>query len=281
MMIVDCHTHVWEYPGHLSHEFVQDSNRSRGVPVDMNIKLEDHFAAMQAVGKAIVFAFKSANLGVHVPNEYVSRYVSEHPEKLIGFASVDPNDEDAVEQLEHGIKGLKLRGLKLGPIYQNIHPNDPRFQPVYERVEKWGIPIIIHQGATFPTRAPLKFAQPIQLEDIALKYPDLIMVIAHLGHPWIEETAVLIRKQPNFYADISALYYRPWQFYNALVTCMEYGVMNKLLFGSDYPFTTPQSSIENIRKVNNLVEGTNLPKIPLSDIDEIIYRDTLKILRLL
>lgn len=279
-MIVDCHTHVWEYPGHLSDEFVRDSNRARAVPVNMNIKLEDHFAAMQPVDKAVVLAFKSTSLGVHVPNEYVAKYVNEHPEKLIGFACVDPNDRDAVDQLEHGIKDLKLRGLKLGPIYQNIHPNDPRFQPVYERLEKWGIPILIHQGTTFPRRAPLKYAQPVQLEDIALKYPDLIMVIAHLGHPWVEETAVLIRKQPNFYADISALYYRPWQFYNALVTCMEYGVMHKLLFGTDYPFTTPQTSIENIRKVNQLVEGTNLPRIPLSAIDEIIYRDTLKILGL-
>ena len=68
------------------------------------------------------------------------------------------------------------------------------------------------------------------------------MVIAHLGHPWIAETLVLIRKHRHLYSDISALYYRPWQFYNALVLAMEYGVLDRLLFGTDYPFTTPAST---------------------------------------
>ena len=83
------------------------------------------------------------------------------------------------------------------------------------------------------------------------------MVIAHLGHPWINETLVLIRKNRNMYSDISALYYRPWQFYNALVAAMEYGVLDRLLFGSDYPFTTPQSTIGGAPQVNEMAEGTD------------------------
>ena len=101
------------------------------------------------------------------------------------------------------------------------------------------------------------------------------MVIAHMGHPWINETLVLIRKNRNFYADISALYYRPWQFYNALVAAMEYGVPDRLLFGSDYPFTTPASTIAALGKVNEMVEGTSLPRIPEAKIEAMIHRDTL------
>jgi predicted TIM-barrel fold metal-dependent hydrolase len=80
------------------------------------------------------------------------------------------------------------------------------------------------------------------------------------------------------YADISALYYRPWQFYNALVAAMEYGVLDRLLFGSDYPFTTPASTIEALRKVNAMVEGASLPRIPESAIEGIITRDSLDLL---
>src|SRR5207302_11471202 len=119
---------------------------------------------------------------------------------------------------------------------------------------------------TFPRLAPLKFSLPILLEDVAMQFPDLKMIIAHMGHPWIAETIVLIRKQPNFFADISALHYRPWQFYNALVCAKEYGVLNKLLFGSDYPFTTPDATLQSMRDFNKMTEGTNLPGLSLEEI---------------
>jgi hypothetical protein len=129
---------------------------------------------------------------------------------------------------------------------------------------------MIHQGTTFPRTAPLKYALPLLLEDVAIEFPDLKMVIAHLGHPWIEDTIVLIRKQPNLYSDISALHYRPWQFYNALIAAKEYGVLDKLLFGSDYPFTTPEASLEGLRTINRLVEGTSLPRLAAEEIEQII-----------
>jgi uncharacterized protein len=113
-----------------------------------------------------------------------------------------------------------------------------------------------------------------------LKFPKLRMLIAHMGHPWIAETLVLIRKHPHFYTDISALYYRPWQFYNALVLAMEYGVLDKLLFGTDYPFTTPASTIAALKKVNEMAAGTNMPRIPEAKIEEMIHRDSLPLLGL-
>ncbi|MEM2904191.1 MAG: amidohydrolase family protein, partial [Candidatus Bathyarchaeia archaeon] len=116
------------------------------------------------------------------------------------------------------------------------------------------------------------------LERVALAFPDLRIVIAHMGHPWERDTIVLIRKQPNVYADISALFYRPWQFYNTLVLCDEYGQLHKLFFGSDYPVTTPQESIEKIRRINAQVEGTSLPRVPHEALEEIINRDSLSIL---
>lgn len=280
-MIVDCHTHIFEFPGHISEAFSAEANSlSRGKPVNMHVPPERHWAGMKNVDKAIVFGMRAFHCGIVSPNEYIADYVKAHPEKLIGFAAVDPMRDNVREVLEHAIDGLKLRGVKLAPIYQNIHPLDERMLPVYEFCEKRNLPILIHQGTTFPRIAPLKYSLPILLEDVALKHPGLKMIIAHMGHPWVDETIVLIRKQPNFYADISALHYRPWQFYNALIIAKEYGVLHKLLFGSDFPFTTPDATIESLLRFNRMTEGTNLPKLAEEEIQMIIHSPTLKYLEL-
>ncbi|MBM3216544.1 amidohydrolase [Candidatus Poribacteria bacterium] len=277
-MIVDCHTHIWDFDKHLSPEFLGDSTRAKSGGVQMDFSLDDHYAAMRPVDHAFVFAFKSTTLGVHVPNEFVADYVSRDLRRLSGFACVDPTDPDCVGELEDAVRLPGMRGLKLAPIYQAFDPLGPEADAVFSAANRLGLPIILHQGTTFVTRGPLKWAHPVLLEEIALRYPNLKMVIAHLGHPWEADTIVLIRKQPNVYADISALYYRPWQFYNAMVLAQEYGVTHKLLFGSDYPFTTPASSFEALRRVNDLVEGTRLPRTSQTALDEIIHRDTLDLL---
>jgi predicted TIM-barrel fold metal-dependent hydrolase len=280
-MIVDVHTHVWERPAHIAETFIDDARRTAGNPdLEVAVDLDAHWAAMGPVDRAIVLGFRARHVGVLVPNEYVAEYVNRHPEKLIGFCSVDPQDADAVEQLQHAVGILGLRGLKVAPIYQDVHPSDPRFVRLMEAADRLRVPVLIHQGTTFCENVSLELANPVLLQPLALRFPGLRMVIAHLGHPWIAETLVLIRKHRHLYSDISALYYRPWQFYNALVLAMEYGVLDRLLFGTDYPFTTPASTIEALRRVNAMVEGTNLPRIPPERIEALIHRDSLALLGL-
>ena len=119
--------------------------------------------------------------------------------------------------------------------------------------EQLGIPVNIHQGTSFVRPGPLKYANPILLEDIAIACPDLRIIIAHMGHPWETECVVLIRKHPNLYANISALHYRPWRHWQAFITAIEYGVEHKLIFGSDFPSATPEqvsSLTDTINEVN-------------------------------
>lgn len=280
-MIVDCHSHIFEYPGHLSEELVRQANAiARGTPLDLHTPSQKHWEAMRNVDRVIVFGLRALHSGFAVPNEYVAEYASQHSDKVIGFAGIDPVHDDCQETLDNAINKLKLKGVKLGPIYQNIHPTDKRMMEIYKFCEAWNLPIMIHQGTTFPRQAPLKYAPPILLEEVALQFPNLKMVIAHLGHPWIDETLVLIRKQPNVYADISALHYRPWQFYGALISAKEYGVLGKLLFGSDYPFTTPEATCDALRNFNRMVEGTNMPRLTEAEIENLIHSPTLQYLGL-
>jgi predicted TIM-barrel fold metal-dependent hydrolase len=235
---------------------------------------------MANVDKAIVLAFAAPAVGYVVPNEYVADYVRRFPEKLIGFASVDPNDLGAPDQLRYAVSELGLKGLKLGPIYQHFHPLEPAAFAVYALAQEFGIPVMWHQGTTFVRDAPLEFARPALLDEVARRFPDLRIVIAHLGHPWIEEAMATIRKHPNLFADISALETRPWQYYNGIIAAVEYGVTDRLLFGSDYPFSTPERTAEGLRQLNDLTFGTSLPKVPSTLLDELLDRDPLSLLRI-
>ena len=97
-----------------------------------------------------------------------------------------------------------------------------------------------------------------------------------MAHPWQRDCAVVLRKHPNVYADVSGSgWVRPWQAWEAFILMMEWGVTDKLLFGSDFPFWTPGEGIAKMRRLNDQVEGTNLPRIPEDVIDSIINRDSL------
>ena len=102
--------------------------------------------------------------------------------------------------------------------------------------------------------------------------------MAHVGHPFSDECLVVIRKHPHVYADISALYYRPWQFYNTLIIAQEYKVTHKLLFGTDYPFAGGQASIDGLRNVNHIIGDSGLPRVTDETIDGILHRDALHLL---
>jgi hypothetical protein len=205
-----------------------------------------------------------------VPNELVADYVARHPDKLIGWASVDPGDRDALEQLEHAVNGLGLRGVKVGPAYQHFDPTDQAVWPFFAACDRLGIPTIWHQGTTFPSQARLRVSLPLALEDLAMAFPELRMIVAHLGHPWEEDLVALVRKAPNVWADVSACHYRPWRFWQAMATAFEYGVTHKLLLGSDFPSGTVDNVIDGLRRVNAPVEGTRLPHIPGEVIEAII-----------
>ena len=287
-MIVDCHTHIMWYPDHVAEQFAQEALASKLVKLkhsggeayaakldlhSYDSRPEEHWKASEPADKVVVFGLQAKAVGVWVPNELIADYVRQHPEKLVGWASVDPNEADCVEQLDHAVTHLGLRGLKLGPTYQHFNPQDRRHWPLFKKCQALGIPIMWHQGTTFPSRARLNWAQPLQLEDIAMEFPDLKMIIAHLGHPWEEDVVVLIRKAPNVYTDISAVHYRPWRYWQAMVTAMEYGVDHKILLASDFPSATISNVITGLRNVNRPVEGTNLPKIPKEVQDRIIYEN--------
>jgi len=279
-MITDCHTHFWRYPGELTEELARETFIMRHQKVELDITAERHTTDTAKADRVIVFGLRAPLTGFLTVNDTVAEYVRTDPKKLIGFAAICPTEDSALSEVDRTVNELGLRGLKMSPIYGGWDPQDPRAMSIFAKAEQYGLPIMFHQGTTFPRKAPLKYANPVLLEDIALQFPELKMIIPHMGHPWEAETTVLIRKQPNVFADISALFYRPWQFYNSLRLAVEYGVTNKLLFGTDYPIATLDETVEGLYDIVNLSKEMRLPALPDDLPEQILYCDTLNLLGL-
>src|SRR5690606_12984464 len=130
--------------------------------------------------------------------------------------------------------------------------------------------VLLHTGTTFIAQAPLDCTLPRRLDPVATRFPEVKIILAHLGHPYEGECVAVIRKHPNVYADVSALHYRPFQLYHSLMLVQEYGVWNKVLFGTDYPFTNVNESIAGLKSLNAMLEGGALPRLDDTEIDRMI-----------
>jgi len=271
-LIIDCHVNIWN-DEHLTPLYAVQMARVRpdGVP-GLKADADTLYRAMRAVDKAIVFPLRYGDsAGVESDDETCAACVAKYPDKFIGFAYVDPRRSDCMDLLVHAVEDLGLKGVKFGPIYNGVPLSDPRLTPVYEYCAGRDLPITMHMGTTFARNAPLELGRAIHAEPIALRYPELKMIFAHMGHPWYEETIALVRKQPNLYCEVSALFYRPWQFWNILACAQEYRVADKIFFGTDFPFSGVEESIAGLKSVNKVVEGTALPRIADETIEGILH----------
>jgi len=279
-MIVDIHTHVFRPDLDFGPALQADLERC-GVDAAVwgNVE-ENHLSSTQAAEVSIVFGLQAAITGWNIPNAFVAAHVAKAPERLLFFAAIDPGQPDYMEELEKCHQQFGAVGVKLAPLYQNVHPGDPRNYDIYRYCMKHGLPILFHAGTSFVSGTQLEYSRPIHFDAVANDFKDLKMVLAHLGHPWEGETIAVIRRNANVFADISALYYRPWQFYNSMRLLEEYRTDKKVLFGSDYPFTTTAGSLENVRNLNHVIGRSGLPAVSSEIIEGIINRDTLSLLEL-
>jgi uncharacterized protein len=286
-VIVDVHTHT---PSHVAtipdgERVVNDVWRpDRSVAATTT--WQDHGLAASEAGIGVSIAF---NIAVRSPleatglptdparvNDTTADFVRADPGRRIGFMSVHPDDPGALEEIERGEGDLGLRGIKLGASYQDFDPLGPAAVRVYQRAVERRLPILFHAGAAPIRAAPLRYGHPLTFDEIAIRFPELRIVIAHLGHPWQADTFTVIRKHPNVFADVSAGFYRPWSFYSAMRLATEWGVLGKLLFGSDFPVATPAEGIAGLRAVAAV--GTGLPPVPAAELEAILARDTLGLL---
>ena len=280
--MIDVHTHVPTHRKRVPADEVVENDKWRPDRIVRATttwaEYEETFADVE-VSVAFTIARDRSRLDRDL-NDNVAAFVAASPHRRIGFLSVHPEVDGASGELERAHFELGLQGVKLGPNYQLFDPLGPAALRIYELAEQHGLPVLFHQGASPVREAPLRYAHPLLMDEIAILFPELRVVMAHLGHPWQRATIVTIRKHPHVYADVSALFYRPWSLYEALRLATEWGALGKLLFGSDYPIATPTETAAGLRSVNEPIAGTSLPPVPLDQIEAIIERDPLPLLGL-
>jgi uncharacterized protein len=286
-MIVDVHTHTPTHEGEVPTEEVRSfSGWHGGAPVKTTNSWQDYTEGTAGADVTVVF-----NIDVPDPlhdvgtpgdperiNDATAAFVRSDSRR-IGFMSVHPLKPDVFDEVERCLD-LGLAGIKLGANYQRFDPLCEQAMALYAMAERRALPILFHQGASPIAQAPLRYAYPLVTDEIAIRFPELRIVMAHMGHPWARETVVTVRKHPHVYADVSAVYLRPWTLYEGLVMAMEWGVLPKLLFGSDFPVTTPNHACRALRAVNDIVAGTAMPRVDEEAIEAIIHADALSALGL-
>lgn len=257
-MIVDCHTHI---------SFAAD-----------DVEASEHLAAAETVDACIVLA--TANGPTEEVNNKLSEYVDKHKEKLVGFAVIEPTkDKINTKNLVSTCEKLGLKGTVLYCCACGFHPAHSRAMRFYESAQEMALPVFFHYGdPVLSSKAVLEYAQPYLLDEVARTFPALKIVIGTMGVPFVEQTLSMVAKHENVYADLTIRPGSIWQTYNTVVAAYEHGVMDKLLFGSGFPFGNAGECIETLLGFNMRLADTNLPTVPRASIRDVIERDALALL---
>ena len=177
-----------------------------------------------------------------VSNDEVAALVRQSPDLFFGLGSVDPLDPGASEEAERALGELGLLGLALYPAAGKFRLNDPRLEPIWSICRRYDRPVLLHLGMTWEPGQYLCWGNPLSVEPLAMVHPDLRICITRFGWPWVRETAALLLKYPNLYADTGVLYFDcAREFYQQTftrdipVTWLDRSLRHQVLFGSDNP----------------------------------------------
>ena len=235
-MIVDVHSHAWNFPADFSQDFIRQAERARpGHKVDLSTRYEAYRAAAPEDTCTIVFGGKARLSGLWTDDRSVAEFVAQDPERLIGYLSVDPTQDGWEARFESAMKSLACAASSSCP----CTPASVRMTKNSNRSGNTRnartCQVLLHTGTTFIAQAPLRFTQPSLIEPVALRHPGVKIILAHLGHPYEGDCIVTIRKHENVFADVSALHYRPWQLYNSLMLAQEYGFGTSCFLAPTFP----------------------------------------------
>jgi predicted TIM-barrel fold metal-dependent hydrolase len=267
--MIDVHTHChlaehWGCEWHRNWQPVYGHEYANKTPAEYD-------EAMQGVDLAFVFGMRATRAEVITPNEYVEWFCAQTETNTIGFMALDLCDADVMEQLADGI-ARGLGGVKLYPVLAHFDPRDEKYDPFFRAATEAGLIVLWHMGATPSPEGRLDYSNPLLVDDVARRHPQLRQIIAHLGHPWQRETIVTLRKNRNVFGDVSASWARPLDGYLALARAQEWSVVPKLLFGSDFPLWTPAQAAAGLREIAAM-RPAGMPQIATDTIDWLIDGD--------
>ena len=292
-MIVDVHSHNPTHELEVPPEDVV-SNPMVGKGVKLAGSLSEYVAAMEPVDKALVFGIAPRPGGDKHPltdwnagwdedlnqNDIAAKVAATNPEKFIPFMSLHPEQPDIDDEYDRAVGELGCRGIKLALSYQAADPMSDAAFRLFDRLQSDDLPIVFHTGMSASPDAVLRYAHPLAMDEVAIAFPRLKMILAHTSHPWYEDCMTVVRKHTNVWTDISGMPSRPWMAWRAMRVFHEFSATHKMLFGSDWTLWTPQETMNGLRAIPRFAKEHNLPPIPEDEIEAIINRNSLELLGL-
>ena len=244
LIAIDTHVHIEPEPtGNAAEEAARKYFGNSGVSYGRK-ELAEYYRSRK-IG-CVVFSVDERLTGrPQVPNDEVAAFAAENSDIVMAFASVDPmRGADAVKEARRLIASGGIRGFKLHPPLQQFHANDKAAYPFYEVVAEAKLPVIFHTGHSgIGTGMPggggvrLKYGNPMDIDDVAVDFPDMPIIMAHPSFPWQDEAISVCLHKPQVYIDLSG--WSPKYFSPILIQYANTLLKKKMLFGSDYPLITP------------------------------------------
>jgi len=235
-------------PGFLSHPAFASLMRWTGQePPTEEIPIEASIAAMDEAGvsKGLLSAWHAPS-GPMIGNGEVAAWRSAHPDRFAALAAVDlARPMEAVRELRRRVEEDGFRGLRMLPWLWEAPPTDRRFYPLFAACVELGVPFCTQVGHTGPLM-PSEPGRPIPyIDQIAIDFPELVIVGGHIGYPWTEEMIAVCRKHENVHIDTSA--YSPKRYPRELIEYVKSGSgRRKVLWGSNYPMIGPAAALTGI-----------------------------------
>lgn len=209
------------------------------LPVSQTIAIMDE----ANIDKSLTCAWQAPHRDM-ISNDEVASFVAEYPDRLVGVGSIDISKPmEAVREVRRCVEELGFKAIRILPWLCEVPPTDRRFYPVYVACCEMGVPFCTQIGHTGPLM-PSEVGRPIYLDQVAIDFPELVIVGGHIGYPWTDEAIAVATKHKNVYIDTSA--YTVSRYPQALVDFMKTHGKRKVLFGSNYPMIMPGHALKGI-----------------------------------
>lgn len=265
--IIDAHAHC---SGGRKDDLLRPYAKLNGLRYDLKELLET--MERHGVASALLLS-PPVGKGVPLPNMEVVKLCEKSRDALFPVFTVEPKDAAVKEalRLADGQRGF-VKGFKIWLGYRKVFARDEVFRPLYDYAEEHNLPVLFHTGDTASSTGSLAHAHPLTLDEVANEREDLRIVICHVGNPWILDTAELLYKHTNVYADISGLvvggggYSREYMRMLAqrISEAVYYaGGAEKLIFGTDYPVETYEDGLALV----------SMLKVTRADKEKILWRN--------
>ena len=221
--------------------------------------------------------------GIALSNEDVRKMVETHPDRFIGFVGVDPvrqSSADIRATITRAVREWNFRGVgELG----GVDPLDPRCEAIFGACAEMGAPLLIHTGIGLPAFL-LKHGTPLVVEELAHRYPEVTIVAAHAGMPWIPESIAVAARNENVWIDLSALPAANERAVDAVLSiALQHGLEDRLLFGSDFPVVDPARYVGKLRRAGApawLRWPLGLPRVTAAARRKILGENAARLLKL-